>query len=575
MGGKSMENTNRRLLKSTLLLLWSLAFGYNASKTLHELGHAIAYWITGGTVEGIIIHPFSWSYCIPSSVSEYPNFTTWGGVVFGTIMGLMLVALVWRWRGPYVMLAFMTGVVACLHNGFYLIFDCLAESHGDSMILISGGTPKAVVIVVGLLMFGTGFILAGMCLRLIGIRSSDGIKSRILVLGGGLLPYLFATLLFYQWLYNSEELRMWVMKGVGIIILLLLFAILSAIVQRRVSWLRYAEPKAVTWPSVVVANSGAFVILSILFILLIKPGITTRYTLSYYDSRSNFAGVKLTMINNPTASPSRRYESESIIFWSWDGCEDKREIPNLSAYFATVCPQTLAVVAQAMDGVLVIPIDGKPHRWIFKEDGLLLHPQWAVSRDGCKVLVYGLDPNLVKYVLIALDTSNNRTTKFEISESPWEIIFVDNNTAVDSVGEDLIRVEFAESGEHKFSVDPGAAKGGQVKAVSKSELVFHWPVFWTEVNADQHTIECGDMKISFTDPVPFVFASKSYIWAIDRKGEVIKINSYGNKLSVGSYPPEKVIGRGIFDDSLWLAFLDGTVTIFGDSKKETAKIELP
>jgi len=364
------------------------------------------------------------------------------------------------------------------------------------------------------------------------------------------------------------------MKGVSIIILLLLFAILSTIVQRRVRWFRYAEPKAVTWPNVVVANSGAFVILSILFILLIKPGITTRYTLSYYDSRSNFSGVELTIINNPTASPSRRYESESIIFWSWDGREGKREIPNLSAYFATVCPQTLEVIVEAMDGVLVVPMDERPYSWAFKQDGLLLHSQWAVSRDGCKVLVYGLDPNLRKYVLIALDTSNDHTTKFEISESPWEIIFVDNNTAVASVDEDLIRVEFTESGDHKFSVDPGAAKQGAVKAVYKGEFVFHSPVFWTKENADQHTLEYGDMKVSFTDPVRFVYASESYIWAIDKNGQVFKINSDGSKLSVGTYAPNEMIGRGIFDDSFWIAFSDGTIRIFG-AYEGTASIELP
>ena len=570
-----MASTEKRLLKSTLLLLWSFVFGYNASTVLHELGHAIAYWITGGTVRRIIIHPFSWSYCIPGSVSEYPSFTTWGGVVFGTIMGLMLVALVWRWRGPYVILVIITGVVSCIHNGGYLIYDCLTASDGDATILISYGTSKLLIIVVGLFMMGIGLILAGMCLRLIGIRSSDGVKSRILVLGGGLLPYLVVTLL-YQWLYSVEELGMWVIKGVSITVLVLLFGVLSAIAQRRVRWFRYAEPKAVTWPNVVVANSGAFVILSILFILLIKPGITTRYTLSYYDSRSNFAGVELTMINNPTASPSRRYESESIIFWSWDGREGKREIPNLSAYFATVCPQTLEVIVEAMHGVLVVPImDERPYGWAFKQDGLLLHSQWAVSRDGCKVLVYGLDPNLRKYVLIALDTLNDHTTKFEISESPWEIIFVVNNTAVASVGEDLIRVEFAESGDHKFSVDPGAAKQGAVKAVYKGEFVFHSPVFWTKENADQHTIEYGDMKVSFTDPVRFVYASESYIWAIDKNGQVFKINSDGSKLSVGTYAPNEMIGRGIFDDSLWLAFLDGTVTVHRDSTKETAKIELP
>jgi len=104
--------------------------------------------------------------------------------------------------------------------------------------------------------------------------------------------------------------------------------------------------------------------------------------------------------------------------------------------------------------------------------------------------------------------------------------------------------------------------------------VFHWPVFSTKENTDQHAIEYGDMKVSFTNPVLFVHASESYIWAIDKNGQVFKINSDGSKLSVGTYAPNEMIGRGIFDDSLWIAFLDGTVRVFGNSI-ETANIEFP
>lgn len=569
-----MSTSNNRLLKSSLLLLWSFVFGYNASTFLHELGHAIAYWITGGTVRRIIIHPFSWSYCIPGSVSEYPSFTTWGGVVFGTIMGLMLVALVWRWRGPYVMLVFMIGVVACLHGGFYLIFSCLAKSQGDATKLISYGTSPILILAVGLFMMGIGLILAGMSLRLIGIRSSDGVKSRILVLGGGLLPYLVVTLL-YQGLYNAGELHMWVMKGVSIAVLLLLLAILSAIVHRRVRQLRDAEVKRVTWPAVIVANLGAFVLLSIIFISLrfYKPQTTMRYILNSYDHQSNFAGINLKIIDNPTASPGKRYQSESVVFWSWLGRQGKTEIPHLTR-LAAICPDTNEIIVQTIPGVFIVPMDEGPPRWAFKQDNILLLSRWAINNNSCKVLVYGFDSDLRKYVLIALDILNGRTTKFEISEIPWEIIFINDNTALASVGEDLIRVEFAESGDHKFSVDTGAAKKGEVKAVYKGKFVFHRPVVWTKENADQHIVECGNMKNSFAEPVRYVLASKSYIWAIDTEKQVFRVNGEGTKLCVGTYAPEKMIGRGTFDDSFWIAFSDGTIRIFGDSEG-TAKIELP
>lgn len=570
-----MASRNRELLKSALLILGSFAFAYNASTVLHELGHAIGHWIGGGTVGRLIIHPLSWSYCIPESMSEYSNLTTWGGVVFGSVMGLLLVTVVWRWRGPYVVFAFMTGAVACLHNGFYLIFDFLTNSGGDATDLISGGTPSVLILAVGFLTLGIGSVLAGMCLRLIGIRLSDGVTSRMLVLGGGLAPYLLATSL-YQWLYNAEELRMWLAKGVSIIIIiLLLLAILSALVQRRVRWFRHAGAKRVTWPAVILANLCAFVILSVILILLgcYKARTTTRYILSYYDHQSNLAGIKLKITRNFTAAPGKQYECESVIFWNWQRRKERTEIPNMAS-FATICPDTNEVIVQTIRGVLSVPMDRKPHHWVFRQEGLLLHSRRAVSRDGCKVTVYGLDPNSRKYVLIALDVSNGRTTKFEIAETPWEMIFIDQTTAVASVGENLIKVEFTESGDHRFSVEPGAGKKGEVKGLYEGEFVFHSPTFWTEENADQHVIECGDMKVPFTDPVSFVSASESYIWAIDINGQVYRVNPDGSKVHIGKYAPDEMIGCGVLPDSLWIAFSDGTVRIFGDSEG-SAKIELP
>ncbi len=52
------------------------------------------------------------------------------------------------------------------------------------------------------------------------------------------------------------------------------------------------------------------------------------------------------------------------------------------------------------------------------------------------------------------------------------------------------------------------------------------------------------------------------------------MNSEGGKVCVGTYDYKSMIGRGTFDDSLWIAFLDGTVRIFGDSIA-VKKIELP
>jgi hypothetical protein len=569
-----MASRNRELLRSALLLFGSFAFGYNASIVLHELGHAAGYWLTGGTVEHIIIHPFSWSRCIGSSVSAYPGFTTWAGVLFGTLMGLLLVVGSWRWRSPFAVLPIMTGVVSCIHNGLYLVYDCLAHTGGDANILVLYGTPRALVIAVGLLMVGVGVILGVMCLPLIGIRPSDGIKSRSLVLFGGLLPYGIAEFV-YDLLYDRQGLGEWVAYWVIIIAVIVLVAVLTRFVMPRLRWFGRVEGRKVTWLAVGIANAGAFIILSVIFVLLIphRPTVTTKHVLGYYDAQSNFAGVTRIMTHNPTASPDKLYESESVVFWNWQGRAGQIMIP-VSGYFATICQERFEVIVVTMQGLVVVSMNERVHRWAFQEEGLLLLSRWAVSSDARKVLVYGYDSNVGEPVLIALDISSGRKTRFKPPESPSEIVFIDDNTAVASVAEDLIKVELAESGEHLFSVELGAERKGEVEAVYRGELVFHSPTFWTDENADEHVIECGDVRVPFTDPVSFVFASESWIWAIDINGKVHKVNSDGSKFQAGDYAREQMIGRGVLGDSLWIAFCDGTVRVLGGSEA-CVKIALP
>jgi hypothetical protein len=103
----------------------------------------------------------------------------------------------------------------------------------------------------------------------------------MLVLVGGLLPYLIATLL-YQWLYNAAELAMWVTKGAIIVVVLLVFSIVSGIMERRVYGLGAGKAKKVTWSAVLLANVCAVLLLSVIFILLgyWKPEMPARYIMS-------------------------------------------------------------------------------------------------------------------------------------------------------------------------------------------------------------------------------------------------------------------------------------------------------
>lgn len=567
-----MENRKTELLKSSLLLLGAFIFAYNASVCLHELGHAIGFWVTGSSVERLIIYPFAWSRCVPASVSDFelahPSFTTWAGPVFGVLMGLVLSAIVWRWRGPYVILAIMTGVTSCIYNALYLLHDSFANIGGDASRLISYGTPKLLVIAVGLLMMGAGIVLAGKCLSLIGIQLSYGIKERILVLGGGLLPYTI-VLFIYDLLYNRTEVGEWAWDWPIIIGLMILIPVLTKAVLPRWGWFCKVEGKRVTWLGVVIANLGAFVILTIILILArsYKPEVTTtNYRLGYYDNQSNFAGTKLKITHDITAAPGKIYEFGTVIFWNWQGRKGKTEIAN-SAHFMTIRPDTNEVIVQTIDGVLIIPMSEEPYRWVLKEDDAVLFYRYAISSDAHRMLACSRYDG--RYSLIALDFLSGHTAKFELLTNPDGMAFIDDNTAVASVGEDMVKVEFAESGEHKFVLSSGAAKHGSIKAIYKGEIVFY-----ARGPENQSTIQCGDMKVLFNERLDFVLACESYIWAMSRSGQVFRVESAGNKVCAATYSYKEIIGQGVFDDNLWIAFNDGTVRVFGDTPA-VAKIELP
>jgi hypothetical protein len=66
------------LLKQSLLFFGSFLFGHTTQRAIHELGHAIGTWMSGGVVYRIDLHPFVPGHCHHSE-TLYPGITTWAG----------------------------------------------------------------------------------------------------------------------------------------------------------------------------------------------------------------------------------------------------------------------------------------------------------------------------------------------------------------------------------------------------------------------------------------------------------------------------------------------------------------
>lgn len=223
---RKMSNNSTGLFRVILFLFGSYALGFNFATVLHEFGHAMAMWTTGGVIERIVLNPFSWSFVCYGSTPKYPILTAVAGVVFGTCSALLLMALVWRYRHhSWAFTLIMTGIAATMKDGLYAIVDSILLSGGDLTILIQLGIPKIWIVSIGMMLFLIGIFLAVVSLHLI-INPNDTLLKRIIILEGAFLPYTVCVVT-YHYIYKIEELGLWSLYAVCKILFLLIVAILS------------------------------------------------------------------------------------------------------------------------------------------------------------------------------------------------------------------------------------------------------------------------------------------------------------------------------------------------------------
>ncbi len=225
------------LAKPAVLLLGSFAVGYNAAHAIHELGHAAAVWMCGGSVTGLSLHPFSWStirYSIPTTAAIAA-----AGPGFAAVVGLLMLAAVWRWRSPWAVPLLATSLCTCLVNAAYLLVDGILRAGGDATDLLALGVPRPAILAAGAILLCLGAVAALPLLPRLGLGGGDGFVPRLLVLGIGIGSYLLAMLAYHA-LFNAREIALWsAFAGTGVA-LIAAWATLSRAVEPR--WARDSVP---------------------------------------------------------------------------------------------------------------------------------------------------------------------------------------------------------------------------------------------------------------------------------------------------------------------------------------------
>jgi hypothetical protein len=144
-------------MSRSLLIIHTLLASWLGMQQVHELGHVIGAWLTGGRVEQVVLHPLTISRT-DLAENPHPMLVVWAGPVVGVALPLAawLAAVACRLRQAF-LLRFFAGF--CLvANGLYIGVGWI-DSIGDAGDMLRLGAAPGLLVAFGVATTGGGFLL--------------------------------------------------------------------------------------------------------------------------------------------------------------------------------------------------------------------------------------------------------------------------------------------------------------------------------------------------------------------------------------------------------------------------------
>jgi hypothetical protein len=139
------------LIGSTVALSWL------GMQVVHELGHVVGAWLTGGVVAKVVLHSLTISYTT-LSVNPHPLFTVWAGPVLGSALPLVIWGVAWACKVPGTYLLRFFAGFCLIANGAYIGAGSFGRI-GDAGVMLANG-----VAIWQLWVFGLATVPAGLWL---------------------------------------------------------------------------------------------------------------------------------------------------------------------------------------------------------------------------------------------------------------------------------------------------------------------------------------------------------------------------------------------------------------------------
>lgn len=140
-----------------LLAISLVCLSWLGMMVVHEAGHALHAWASGGRVTGVLLHPLKISMT-QVHPNPHPAFERWGGAVWGCLIPLGMLGVA-RLARPSIAYLFRFFAGFCLiANGAYIGLGSL-DGLRDAGNLMALGTPRWVLVAFGAVAAALGFWL--------------------------------------------------------------------------------------------------------------------------------------------------------------------------------------------------------------------------------------------------------------------------------------------------------------------------------------------------------------------------------------------------------------------------------
>jgi hypothetical protein len=144
-------------LYQMMLIVSTVGLSWLAMMAVHEFGHVIDAWLSGGRIAKVVLHPLVFSRT-DFAENPHPLFVAWGGAAWGIALPVLLWLIVRRFIKRYAFLAAFFAGFCLIANGAYLAAGSFFRGGGDDagVILQHGGERWQ------LLLFGLTATAAGL-----------------------------------------------------------------------------------------------------------------------------------------------------------------------------------------------------------------------------------------------------------------------------------------------------------------------------------------------------------------------------------------------------------------------------